>query len=201
MELSCSHASAAAAGPHNPQRGVRRVDFLRCMLQKRSNSSSATTRAKPMNHAPELEAEAYRFVCAVMHPEAHERWGYISMWQRDLRQRCWDYELPCPFWYDVIYSLDLELHVEATQSHHTILKTMVSTLVAQVEAFTRMLLEQRWPLEMLKAWQQRLCARTNDLWFPRRLWYDAVHGINLQAGPEHVMIALAVMRKAAEQHM
>lgn len=58
-------------------------DFLRCVLPV---SSQHNRRA--IAEDPALEAEVYRFVCAVMRPDSHLRWGYMSAWQRDLQGRC-----------------------------------------------------------------------------------------------------------------
>ena len=78
-------------------------------------------RSIPPKQTPKHTSEAYPLdkpssgdtvfpdepICAVMHPESHTRWGFMCVWQRDLQQRCANHTLPCPFWYAVIYGLDL----------------------------------------------------------------------------------------------
>ena len=121
-----------------------------------------------------LDLEVYHYICAVMRPDAHLRWGRLSAWQRDLQKRSAGWDFPCPFWHALLYDLDLGLHVE-------------------VEAFVRLLTAEGCNLVMMDAWQQHLRLVTRRLWFPRRLWYDLVHNVNLRAGEPWVRLSLAGM--------
>eukprot|EP00438_Fugacium_kawagutii_P030573 Skav204373 [mRNA] locus=scaffold1480:36807:37379:+ [translate_table: standard] len=171
-------------------------DFLRCLLPGSSQHSR-----RPIAEDSALEAEVYRFVCAVMHPDSHLRWGYISAWQRDLQARCWKYDFTCPFWYFVIYGLDLGLHVEAGRvdlnrsdcDHH-------GRMPAQVEVFIRVLLEQSWAPELLHKWQLRLRAMTRNLWLPCRLWFEAIHDIDFTAEPVRVQATIAAWQRIVKDN-
>ena len=118
-----------------------------------------------------LDLEIQSYICAVMQPDSHLRWGRLTVWQRDLQHRSADRQFPCPFWHAVLFDLDLGLHVE-------------------VEAFVRVLLAGEWSLAIMKPWQRRLRTLTRRLWFPQRLWYDVIHRLNLRAHEPHVRLAL-----------
>ena len=75
--------------------------------------------------------------------------------------------LPNPFWHALLFDLDIELHV-------------------QVETFTKMLLEETWPLPLLGAWQNSLRSEAHKVWFPRRLWYELIHHTDLTLSPAQV---------------
>lgn len=68
-------------------------------------------------------------------------------------------------------------------------------LPAQVEVFMRVLLEQSWALEVHHKWQLRLRVMTRSLWLPRRLWFEAIHGLDLAADPARVQAAIASLRR------
>lgn len=95
-------------GPDNPSAGCEaNADYLRCM-----NYTQGSEHCQASEQFS-LDAEVYKYVCAVMHPESLARWAHISMWQRTLQVRCRGYSFPCPFWYAVVYGLDIGLRLEA----------------------------------------------------------------------------------------
>ena len=119
------------------------------------------------NEADALLREIHLFACAVMDPGSHVQWGHLAEWQRDLRPRVAGQWLPNPFWHALLFDLDIELHV-------------------QVETFTKMLLEETWPLPLLGAWQNSLRSEAHKVWFPRRLWYELIHHTDLTLSPAQV---------------
>ena len=119
------------------------------------------------NEADALLREIHQFACAVMDPASHVHWGHLAEWQRDLQPRVAGRWLPNPFWHALLYDLDIELHV-------------------QVETFTKMLLEETWPLPLLAAWQNSLRSQAHKLWYPRRLWYELIHHTDLTLSPAQV---------------
>ena len=141
-------------------------------LQAEALQSQLSTTGPPQFSGWLLNLEVCSYVCAVMQPDSHLRWGRLSMWQRDLQQRSNGWDFPCPFWHAVVYDLDLGLLVE-------------------VEAFARLLLTDAWDLELMGLWQRRLRALTRRLWFPQRLWYDLIHRLNLRGGEQQVRSSLA----------
>lgn len=148
--------------------GTAPQDFLRCMLGR--CTAAWQTQGQPVEDAHnklggDLDVEVYEYVCKVLHPDAHCQWWSLALWQADLQKRCADHEFASPFWQVLVYELDLGLHLE-------------------VEVFVRLLRAQALDLDLLHAWQQQLRHRTLNLWFPRRLWYDLIHHLNLQGGTE-----------------
>ena len=154
-------------GPH---------DFLRCML----GSTGGGPQPPPMEDGQEtdLDSEVYQYICAVMHPEAHYRWGRLALWQTDLQERCKNHDFASPFWHAIVYNLDIGLHLE-------------------VEAFVRLLLTEALNLDLLDGWQKKLRHRARGLWFQHRLWFDLVHHANLRGGAVQVRLSLANLVKRA----
>ena len=101
--------------------------------------------------SPVLQEEIYQFVGAVMHPESHVQWGELVQWQRNLQVQARGQQLLNPFWHAVLFDLDIELHL-------------------CVEVFTKVLVEEKLPLDLLAGWQKSLQGQTHKLWYPRRLW-------------------------------
>ena len=113
--------------------------------------------------SPFLQEEIYQFVGAVMHPESHVQWGQLVQWQRNLQVQARGQQLLNPFWHAVLFDLDIELHL-------------------CVEVFTKLLVEEKWPLALLAGWQESLQGQTHKLWYPRRLWHELIHNLDLTAG-------------------
>lgn len=97
--------------------------------------------------SPFLQEEIYRFVGAVMHPESHVQWGQLAQWQRNLQVQATGRQLLNPFWQAVLFDLDIELHL-------------------CVEVFSKLLVEEKWPLALLAG-----C-----------LWHELIHNLDLTAG-------------------
>ncbi len=138
-----------------------------------ANSASANPTTNDANEG-ELYREVYEYICAVMQPDSHSRWGQLGLWQEGLQTRCWGQSFPCPFWYAVLYDLDLRLHLE-------------------IETFVRMLQTGTLSLDLLYAWQQKLQRLPRRLWFPRGLWYRLIQQTNLNTDPDQVRRSLAAL--------
>ena len=165
LEQHCGQAPSVA----EPRQGPR--DFLRCML-------GSTGGGTQDSQETDLDAEVYRYVCAVMHPEAHYRWGRLALWQTELQERCKNHDFASPFWHAIVYNLNIGLHLE-------------------VEAFVRLLLAEALDLGLLDAWQRELRRRTRGLWFQHRLWFDLVQRADLRGGAVQVRLSLANLVKQA----
>ena len=63
---------------------------------------------------------------------------------------------------------------------------MVIELHLCVEVFTKLLVEEKWPLALLAGWQDSLQGQTHKLWYPRRLWHGLIHNLDLAAGIDPV---------------
>ena len=151
--------------------GLQRNAVCQARAAEANREASANPTAMQADEG-ELDREVYEYICAVMQPDSHLRWGQLGLWQEGLQMRCSGQSFPCPFWHAVLYDLDLRLHLE-------------------IETFVRILQTGTLSLDLLHAWQQKLQRLTRRLWFPRGLWYRLIQQTNLNADPDQVRRSLA----------
>lgn len=70
----------------------------------------------------------------------------------------------------------------------------------QVEVFIRVLLEQSWAPEVLHKWQLRLRVMARSLCLPCRLWFEAVHGLDLTEDPARVQAAVVNLQGVVQNN-
>ena len=167
-------------------------DFLRSMVcGSRCRQTWAT-------NCPRLDAEVYAFIKAIVRPDAHLRWAQLLTWQRGLQQRCRCYSFACPLWHRMVYGFDLALHLEACSPVWGLSSlnkfSRCHAVFDQVEAFVRALLDQSLPLGKLSDWQTHLRAVSCKVWLPRRLWYEAVHHLDLTVSRGEVQANVSRLR-------
>lgn len=146
-------------------RGLAGGPILDCDGTRMACASSSSIVGAEIS--PFLQEEIYRFVGAVMHPESRVQWGQLAQWQRNLQVQATGRQLLNPFWQAVLFDLDTELHL-------------------CMEVFTKLLVEEKWPLALLAGWQESLQGQTHKLWYPGRLWHELIHNLDLTAGIDPV---------------